>query len=149
MEFHESSPSAEFDVAFGWARTRFYEAVMRHNPLLRHFLNEEHPETLQPMAAFLLAERLDVYDLMTAQHSEQLLVSVPAHDKNDILPMLADDQFFMVGQMNDLEGRTIVTPENYDDLFVNTDQPVIADLSQKLATYKVVPIRISLDLLDD
>jgi len=142
MEFKEEGPELEFGLALSVAHNRFGEAVALNTPSLRFFTTGDHPQTLRPMATYLLVED---YELMTLGRGERFAVSLPIIEKDPVSPVLSnekDDAYFIIGQPGDFEHRQVVNAKNYDALFGHTDRPLVEDLLGKLNTFMVAPIRL-------
>lgn len=138
----DESPEFEDDLEFQQAlvlvRSRLEEAQQLTQEGFALSLRGSHPETLDPIAVYVLAES---YERMLSGVSEQISIAVPIETMDFRRAVPATDaghDYFVVGKPGDYEQQVTVSRDNYASLF-QSSEPLIENFLQKLWTYELVP----------
>lgn len=142
-ELGEMGPESEFRAAFEFAVAKFREAKrkQREVPGYTHYMTDHHPVTGNPTARFCLAED---YELDSPVYAEVLVVSVPITQEGQIEPLISDDpaeNYFLMRRPGDYDNELEVSAESYGRIFLESEEPPVSDILQKLWAYEVVPMR--------
>lgn len=137
-EFHEQGPESAFDRALEAAKSRLFEAVWLEAGGYKHFDIGLNIESGEMIATFVLTRSQRG---MIRGDAELIAVSVPISPEDTESPLPSEfANYFLIGKPFDYGGRLTVTAENYDQLFVDAQEPLVQDFQGKLEQYPLAPL---------